>query len=130
MIDVPVEAVNRLSNELRARGMLLPPDVILDNLLENRTDIPINAIHMYICPQPGRPDSLQASVLQYQPAAETYPGHWRNPCSTACHRLYASVSRGSSLAYGFASIVMDNGGTQDVAKREKFLLCFSYFSLD
>lgn len=47
VVDIPFEAVTKLSNELKARDMLVPPEIILDALTEDRTDIPINAIHMY-----------------------------------------------------------------------------------
>ena len=47
VIDLPVEAVARLSNELKARDMLVPPEIIMGALAEDRADIPINAIHMY-----------------------------------------------------------------------------------
>jgi hypothetical protein len=45
VVDIPIEAIGRLSQELEIRGMLVPPDIILDSLLEDRADIPINAIH-------------------------------------------------------------------------------------
>ncbi|MBC8508076.1 MAG: hypothetical protein ISR58_05370 [Anaerolineales bacterium] len=47
VVQVPIEAVNRLSEELTARDILVPPDIILNQLLEDRADIPINAIHMH-----------------------------------------------------------------------------------
>ncbi len=47
VVDIPFESVTKLSNELKARDMIVPPDIILDTLIEDRTDIPINAIHMY-----------------------------------------------------------------------------------
>lgn len=47
VIDIPIEAIGKFSEELKARGMLVPADIILDNLLEVRADVPINAIHMY-----------------------------------------------------------------------------------
>jgi hypothetical protein len=47
VIDIPFEAVIRLSNELKTRDMLVPPEIILAALTEDRADIPINAIHMY-----------------------------------------------------------------------------------
>ncbi len=47
VVDIPFEAVTRLSNELKARDMLVPPEIILDALIENRADIPINAIHLH-----------------------------------------------------------------------------------
>jgi hypothetical protein len=47
VVNIPLEAVGRLSKELEKRDMLVPAEIILDNILENRTDLPINAIHMY-----------------------------------------------------------------------------------
>ena len=47
VIDLSVEAVPRLSAELGKRAMLVPAGVILDNLIESRADLPINAIHQY-----------------------------------------------------------------------------------
>lgn len=47
VIHVPVEGVNRLSEALTTRDMLLPADIILDNLLDDRADIPLNAIHVH-----------------------------------------------------------------------------------
>jgi hypothetical protein len=44
---MPLKSVNKLSKELKKRDMLLPAEIILDNILEDRADIPINAIHMY-----------------------------------------------------------------------------------
>lgn len=46
VINIPFNAVVRFSEELRAREMLVPAEIILDALIENRADIPINAIHM------------------------------------------------------------------------------------
>ena len=47
VIDLPVKAVNKLSKELEKRHMLVPAEIMLDTLMEDRADIPINAIHMY-----------------------------------------------------------------------------------
>ena len=47
VVNIPLDAVSLFSNELRARDMLVPPEIILDALIENRADIPINAIHMH-----------------------------------------------------------------------------------
>jgi hypothetical protein len=46
VINIPFNAVVRFSEELRAREMLVPAEIIMDALIENRADIPINAIHM------------------------------------------------------------------------------------
>ncbi len=47
MISVPVEAISGLSAELKERDMLLPPDIILDAVIAERSNIPLNAIHLY-----------------------------------------------------------------------------------
>jgi hypothetical protein len=47
VIDLPLKAVNKLSKELEKRHMLVPAEIMLDTMMEDRADIPINAIHMY-----------------------------------------------------------------------------------
>jgi hypothetical protein len=47
VIDLPIKAVNKFSKELEKRHMLVPAEIILDTMIEDRADIPINAIHMY-----------------------------------------------------------------------------------
>jgi hypothetical protein len=47
VINLPIKAVGKFSKELEKRDMLVPADIILDTILEDRADIPINAIHMY-----------------------------------------------------------------------------------
>jgi hypothetical protein len=47
VVNIPLGAVERLSNELEKRAMLVPAEIILKNILETRADLPINAIHMY-----------------------------------------------------------------------------------
>ncbi len=47
VIDIPLEAAGRLSRELEKRDMLVPAEVILETILDERADIPINAIHMH-----------------------------------------------------------------------------------
>src|SRR6266496_5588640 len=47
VVNIPLKSVNKLSKELKKRDMLIPAEIILDNILEHRADIPINAIHMY-----------------------------------------------------------------------------------
>jgi hypothetical protein len=46
VVSVPVETVPRLSEELKTRDMLLPPDIILDALIEERADVPLSANHL------------------------------------------------------------------------------------
>src|SRR5574342_535777 len=47
VVKIPVKAINKLSKELEKRDMLIPADIILDTIVEDRADIPINAIHMH-----------------------------------------------------------------------------------
>ena len=47
VVNIPLEAASRLSQELEKRDMLVPPEIILGAILEERADIPINAIHMH-----------------------------------------------------------------------------------
>lgn len=47
VIDLPIESIGKFSKELEKRDMLVPAEVILDTVLEDRADIPINAIHIY-----------------------------------------------------------------------------------
>lgn len=47
VVNIPLEAVNRLADALKAHDMLVPAEIILDALIENRADLPINAIHLY-----------------------------------------------------------------------------------
>jgi len=46
VVQVPVESVQKLSDELADRKMLVPADIIMNNLLDDRADIPLNAIHL------------------------------------------------------------------------------------
>ena len=47
VVNIPLESIGRLSEELAKRDMLVPAEIILNNILEDRVDLPINAIHMY-----------------------------------------------------------------------------------
>lgn len=45
VVDLQPDAANKLSQELEKIDIYLPPDIILDGLLETRADLPLNAIH-------------------------------------------------------------------------------------
>lgn len=47
VINLPIKSVGKFSKELEKRKMLVPADIILDTMMEDRADIPLNAIHMY-----------------------------------------------------------------------------------
>ena len=46
VVNIPIKKVDQLSQELNARGMLVPSDIILNRIQDKRADIPISAIHM------------------------------------------------------------------------------------
>lgn len=69
VVNLPVESVGKFSKELEKRDMLVPAEIILDTLLEDRADIPINAIHIHSGLKadlyPLRPhDELRLSAFQ------------------------------------------------------------------
>ena len=47
VVDIPLESADQLSMELEKRAMHLPAELILNAILEERADIPINAIHAH-----------------------------------------------------------------------------------
>jgi hypothetical protein len=47
VVNIPVESVAAFSKELEKRDMPVPAEIILDAMIEEQADVPINAIHMY-----------------------------------------------------------------------------------
>lgn len=47
VINLPIKSISKFSKELEKRDMLVPSDIILDTIAEDRADIPLNAIHMH-----------------------------------------------------------------------------------
>ncbi|MCC6300799.1 MAG: hypothetical protein IT314_16055 [Anaerolineales bacterium] len=47
VIKLPIESIGTFSAELKKRDMLVPAEIMLDTILEERADIPIHAIHIY-----------------------------------------------------------------------------------
>ncbi|MFN8433955.1 MAG: hypothetical protein U0V18_08035 [Anaerolineales bacterium] len=47
VINLPIKSIGKFSKELEKRDMLVPADIILDAIAEDRADIPLNAIHMH-----------------------------------------------------------------------------------
>ena len=47
VINLPIKSIGKFSKELEKRDMLVPADIILDTIAEDRADIPLNAIHMH-----------------------------------------------------------------------------------
>lgn len=78
VINVPIESIAMLSKELGKRNMLIPAEIILDSILEDRADIPLNAIHMYSGLKadlyPVRPgDELRLSAFQRRESVDYGP---------------------------------------------------------
>ena len=46
VIHLPSERIRQLSQELAARRMLVPPDILFDLLIQPEGDLPVNAIHL------------------------------------------------------------------------------------
>jgi len=47
VVDLPLESMADLSRELEKRDMLVPVEVLIDLMIEDRSDLPVNAIHMH-----------------------------------------------------------------------------------
>ena len=47
VINLPGDRIIPLSKELKKRDMLVPPDIIIDLLIQPEGDLPVNAIHLY-----------------------------------------------------------------------------------
>lgn len=46
VIHLPLERIASLSRALEQRRMLVPPDILLDLVLQPEGDLPVNAIHL------------------------------------------------------------------------------------
>jgi hypothetical protein len=47
VVNLPGTRIVHFSEELKRRDMLVPPDIIVDLLIQPEGDLPINAIHLY-----------------------------------------------------------------------------------
>jgi hypothetical protein len=123
VVNIPLEAVTRLSNELKQRDMLVPVDIIMDNILETRVDLPINAIHMYSGYKadlyPLREgDELRASALERRlkidlgdPLGEVF---LHSPEDLIIYKLwYYSLSQQTKHLRDITSIVLTVGDRLD-----------------
>ena len=116
VVNIPIESVSRLSKEFEKRDMLVPADIILDNILETRADLPINAIHMHSGYKadlyPFREgDALRASAFERrqridfgEPLGEVY---LHSPEDLVIYKLwYYSLSQQTKHLRDIASIVL------------------------
>ena len=131
VVNIPLEAVDRLSQELEKRDMLVPADLILDNILETRADLPISAIHMYsgykadLYPLRAG-DELRASAFERRriidlgaPLGEVY---LHSPEDLLIYELwYYSLSQQTKHIRDIASIVLTLGDELDYNYIEKWV---------
>jgi len=123
VVNIPLESVNQLANELNQRNMLVPADIILDNILETRADLPINAIHIYSGYKADlyplrQGDELRASAFERrqkidlgEPLGEVY---LHSPEDLIIYKLwYYSLSQQTKHLRDITSIVMTLGDELD-----------------
>jgi hypothetical protein len=124
VIDLPIESVGKFSKELEKRDMLVPAEVILDTLLEDRADIPVNAIHMYsglkadlYLVRSG--DELRASAFQRRQRVDYGPPMGRvyvhSPEDLILYKLlYFSLSQQPKHSRDIAAILQAKGDQLDL----------------
>ena len=123
VVNIPLEAVGQLSKELKKGGMLVPEEIILDNILGDRADLPINAIHMHSGYKadlyPLREgDELRASAFDRrqkidlgEPLGEVY---LHSPEDLIIYKLwFYSISQQTKHIRDITSIVMTLGDKLD-----------------
>lgn len=118
VVNIPIEAIGKLSMELEKRDMLVPPEIILDNLLEEQADIPINPIHLYSGYKadlyPVRAgDELRRSAFERKQQVDFGPPlgevYIHSPEDLILYKLiYFSISRQSKHARDIAAILRAN----------------------
>jgi hypothetical protein len=119
VVKIPLEAVGELSKELKKRDMLVPAEIILDNILETRANLPINAIYLHSGYKadlyPLREgDALRASAFERRqkidlgaPLGEVY---LHSPEDLIIYKLwYYSLSQQTKHIRDITSIVMTLG---------------------
>jgi hypothetical protein len=123
VVNIPLEAVGQLSKELEKKDMLVPKEIILDNILEDQADPPINAIHMHSGYKadlyPLREgDELRTSAFERRqkidlgdPLGEVY---LHSPEDLIIYKLwYYSISQQTKHIRDITSIVMTLGDEMD-----------------
>jgi hypothetical protein len=123
VIDIPFEAVGRLAEELKKRDMLVPAEIILDAIVEERADIPINAIHMYsgfkadLYPL-RQGDELRRVAFQRRKRVDLGPGfgnvYLHSPEDLIIYKLwYYSLSQQTKHLRDITAIVLTLGNELD-----------------
>jgi hypothetical protein len=131
VVNIPLDTAGQLSKELEKRDMLVPEEIILDNILEDRVDLPINAIHMHSGYKadlyPLREgDELRASAFDRrqkidlgEPLGEVY---LHSPEDLIIYKLwFYSTSQQTKHIRDITSIVMTLGDKLDFNYIEKWV---------
>ena len=130
VIDLPIHAMAALSSELEQRAMLVPVDIMLDLLIEDRADLPINAIHMtsgykaeMFLLKPG--DALREAGLQRRQLVDLGPAlgevYVHSPEDLILNKLrFYRISQQTKHVRDIASIVMNQGEALDMAYIERW----------
>lgn len=123
VVDIPLNVVSNLSQELEKREMLVPAEIILENILEDRADLPINAIHMYAGYKadlyPVRPgDELRQSAFQRRKLVDlgSLLGavYLHSPEDLIIYKLwYYSLSQQTKHLRDITAIVLTSGNELD-----------------
>jgi hypothetical protein len=128
VVNIPADAIGRLSQELERRDMLVPVEVILDSLIDERADIPIHAIHassgfkadLY----PLRPgDVLRQTAFQRRKKVDLGPRigevYLHSPEDLILYKLsYFSLSQQSKHIRDISAIILSLGDELDLAYLE------------
>jgi len=124
VIDLPIKAVRKFSKELEKRHMLVPAEIMLDAMIENRADIPINAIHMYTGFKADlylvrEGDELRQSAFQRRTRIDYGPPigklYIHSPEDLILYKLiYLSISGQPKHSRDIASILYSRKGELDI----------------
>ena len=131
VVNIPLESIGQFSNELKKRDMLVPEEIILDIILENRVDLPINAIHMYSGYKadlyPVRDgDELRASAFSRRQKVNLGESlgevYLHSPEDLIIYKLwYYSISQQTKHIRDITSIVMTLGDELDIEYIERWV---------
>jgi hypothetical protein len=125
VVNVPVEKMGALSQELEKRDMLVPADIILDNFLETRGDLPVGAIHLYtgykaelFLVRPG--DEYRATAFARRQRVDLGPPlgevYVHAPEDLILYKLrYFSLSQQPKHVRDITSILLSQGTALDLA---------------
>jgi hypothetical protein len=129
VIELPVESMGALSLELERRNMLVPVDIMLDLLIQDRADLPINAIHvvsgykaeMFLL-KPG--DALREAGLRRRRLLDLGPSlgevYVHSPEDLILNKLrFYRISQQTKHVRDIASIVLYQADALDMAYIER-----------